>query len=279
LNEGNDHPERLALWVRALLLGGRFDQAVSIVEPLFGDEAWRQRWLALARVVDISTAAEALNVIEPSMLSEGADLLRLAVAFDALAVRCERAEYFDHADALALRAAGDPKHTVDALLIRGRIAEGRSDWATAEQLYRRIITDQPDNAAALNNLAFVIAQSPARLSEALAYIERAVALRPQQPDILDTYATVLHALGRLYEAHEALTQALAHRPADVAIRLNLVETVLAQGRLDDAWRMLQQIERTLSRRPQPDPRHLRRAEALRRRLDDAQTAAVVSDPQ
>ncbi len=279
LNEGNDHPDRLALWVRALLLGDRFDQAVSIVEPLFGDEAWRQRWLALARVVDISTAAEALNVIEPSMLREGADLLRLAVAFDALAVRSARADHFDHADALALRAAGDPKHAVDALLVRGRIAEGRSDWATAEQLYRRIITDQPDNAAALNNLAFVIAQSPTRLSEALAYIERAVALRPQQPDILDTYATVLHALGRLYEAHEALTQALAHRPADVAIRLNLVETVLAQGRLDDAWRMLQQIERTLSRRPQPDPRHLRRAEALRRRLDDAQTAAVVSDPQ
>ena len=117
----------------------------------------------------------------------------------------------------------------------------------------RVLTDQPDNAAALNNLAFVIAQSRARSSEALPYVKRAVALQPEQPDILDTYATVLHGLGRLDEAHEALTRALAFRPADVAIRLNLVETVLAQGRLDDAWRMLQQIERTLSRRPQPDP--------------------------
>ena len=279
LREGDDDPDRLALWVRALLLGGRFDQAVSIVEPLFGDEAWRRQWLALARVVDISTAAEALNVIEPSMLREGADLLRLAVAFDAMAVRSARAEYFDRADALALRAARDPKHAVDALLVRGRIAEGRADWTAAEQLYRRVISDQPDNAAALNNLAFVIAQSPARSSEALPYVERAVALQPQQPDILDTYATVLHGLGRLDEAHEALTRALARRPADVAIRLNLVETILAQGRLDDAWRMLQRIERTLSRRPQGDPRHLRRAEALRRRLNDAQTAAAVSDPQ
>ena len=279
LREGDDDPDRLALWVRALLLGGRFDQAVSIVEPLFGDEAWRRQWLALARVVDISTAAEALNVIEPSMLREGADLLRLAVAFDALAVRSAGAEYFDRADALALRAARDPKHAVDALLVRGRIAEGRADWTAAEQLYRRVISDQPDNAAALNNLAFVIAQSPARSSEALPYVERAVALQPQQPDILDTYATVLHGLGRLDEAHEALTRALARRPADVAIRLNLVETILAQGRLDDAWRMLQRIERTLSRRPQGDPRHLRRAEALRRRLNDAQAAAAVSDPQ
>ncbi len=143
----------------------------------------------------------------------------------------------------------------------------------------RVFTDQPDNAAALNSLAFVIAQSPARSTEALPYVERAVALQPQQPDILDTYATVLHGLGRLNEAHESLTRALALRPADVATRFNLVETILAQGRLDDAWRMLQRIERTLSRRPQPDPRRLRRAEALRRRLNDAQAAAVVSDPQ
>lgn len=143
----------------------------------------------------------------------------------------------------------------------------------------RVLTDQPDNAAALNNLAFVIAQSPARSSDALPYVERAVAIQPQQPDILDTDATVLHGLGRLDEAHEALTRALALRPADVAIRLNLVERVLAQGRLDDACRMLQRIERTLSRRPQGDPRRLRWAETLRRKLNDAQAAAVGSDPQ
>ena len=143
----------------------------------------------------------------------------------------------------------------------------------------RVLTDQTDNAAALNNLAFLIAQSPARSSEAWLYVKRAVALQPQQPDILDTYATVLHGPGRLDEAHEALTRALARRPADIAIRLNLVETILDQGRLDDAWRMLQRIERTLSRRPQGDPQHLRRAEDLRRRLNEAQTDAVVSDPQ
>ena len=93
----------------------------------------------------------------------------------------------------------------------------------------RVLTDQPDNVAALNNLALVIAQSPARSSEALPYVKRAVGLQPEQPDILDTYATVLHGLGRLDDAHDALTRALARRPADVAIRLNLVETILAQG--------------------------------------------------
>lgn len=143
----------------------------------------------------------------------------------------------------------------------------------------RVLTDQPDNAVALNNLGFVIAQSRARSSEALPYVKRAVAIQPQQPDILDTHATVFYGLGRLDEAHEALTRALALRPKDVAIRSNLVETILAQGRLDDACLMLQRIERTLSRRPQGDPRHLRRAEALRRQLNDAPAAAVVSDPQ
>ncbi|MCH8208388.1 MAG: tetratricopeptide repeat protein, partial [Nitrospinae bacterium] len=79
------------------------------------------------------------------------------------------------------------------------------------------------------------------------------------------------------EANDALTRALAVRPEDVAIRLNLVQTTLAQGRLDEAWRVLQQIERTLSLHPQPDPQQVRRIEALRRQLDEAQAAAVVPD--
>ncbi len=275
--EGNDHPSRLALWVRSLMMDGFFDQAVSIVEPLFEDEAWQRQWLALARLVDVKTAAKALNVIEPAMQNDAQDLLRLAVAFNHLAARSAQAEHLDRADALALRAGVDPNHVIDALLVRGGIAEGRTEWAAAEQLYRRVLSDQPDNTAALNNLAFVIVQSPDRSSEAMEFIQRAMALQGEHPDILDTYAMILHNLGRLDEANEALTRALTLRPEDVAIRLNLVQTTLAQGRLDDAWRNLQQIERTLSLRPQPDPQQVRRAEALRRQLDEAQAAVVVPD--
>lgn len=277
VSQGSDHPNRLALWVRALMMDRFFDRAVSIVEPLFDNEAWRRQWLVLARAVDVRTASKALNVIEPAMQDHAQDLLRLAAAFNHLAARSDQAAHLDRAEELALLAGADPEHFINALLIRGRIAEGRSDWAAAEQLYRQVLSDQPNNTAALNNLAFVIVQSPDRSSEAMQYIERAMALQRNHPDILDTYATVLHRLGRFDEAHVALTRALAVRPDDVAIRLNLVQTTLALGRLDDAWRVLQQIERTLSLRPQPDPQQVRRIEALRRQLDEAQAAAVVPE--
>ena len=279
VTQGNDQPSRLALWVRALMMDGSFDQAMSIAEPLFEDGAWRRQWLALARLVDVGTAAKALNVIEPAMQNDAQDLLRLAVAFNHLAARSGQAEHLDRADALALDAGSDPDHAINALLVQGGTAEGRTDWAAAEQLYRRVLADQPDNTAALNNLAFVIVQSPDRSAEAMKMIQRAMAIQDAHPDILDTYAMILHSLGRLDEANDALTRALAVRPEDVAIRLNLVQTTLAQGRLDEAWRNLQQIEHTLSLRPQPDPQQVRRAEDLRRQLNEAQAAAVVSDPR
>lgn len=58
---------------------------------------------------------------------------------------------------------------------RGNIAYAQHDLAAAESAFRKAVVDHPDSAAALNNLAQVLAER-GLLEEALATAERAVAL-------------------------------------------------------------------------------------------------------
>ncbi|MCL4796107.1 MAG: tetratricopeptide repeat protein [Bryobacteraceae bacterium] len=53
-------------------------------------------------------------------------------------------------------------------------------------LYEAIVKIQPDNAIALNNLAFMLAEDGRDLDQALTYAQRARQLMPNNPDVADT---------------------------------------------------------------------------------------------
>jgi cellulose synthase operon protein C len=58
----------------------------------------------------------------------------------------------------------------------------------------------PKNPFALNNLAWILAARPAAATEALALVERAIALGGADGEILDTRARILIAAGQLDRA-------------------------------------------------------------------------------
>jgi tetratricopeptide (TPR) repeat protein len=71
--------------------------------------------------------------------------------------------------------------------------------ATSEALavYKRIVEKEPKNPTALNNIANILIEtSPDNAQEALGYIERAVAILPNNSVLLDTQGTVLILLKR-----------------------------------------------------------------------------------
>jgi Flp pilus assembly protein TadD len=53
-------------------------------------------------------------------------------------------------------------------------------------IYESIIKIQPDNAIALNNLAFMLAEDGRDLDQALTYAQRARQQMPNNPDVADT---------------------------------------------------------------------------------------------
>lgn len=96
-----------------------------------------------------------------------------------------------------------------------------------------LVTEDPEDADALNALGYTMADRTTDYQEALGYIERALALSPEQPAILDSMGWVLFKLGRHKEALDYLQRAFAGQE-DAEIAAHLAEVLAALGREDEA---------------------------------------------
>ena len=103
----------------------------------------------------------------------------------------------------------------------------RKDYAAAEKGLAAVLQLQPDNALALNNMAWV-GQQLGR-ADALSYAEKANRLLPNRPQFMDTQAMLLSAKGEYAKAIELQTRALALQPANDALKLNLAKIYIAAG--------------------------------------------------
>jgi tetratricopeptide (TPR) repeat protein len=85
-------------------------------------------------------------------------------------------------------------------------------FGDAEDLYRRIAQQDPTNALAMNNLAFLMALRPDGAAEALIWIKKAIDIVGELPSMLDTRAVVFLALGKADLAVRDLREAVAEYP-------------------------------------------------------------------
>ena len=69
-------------------------------------------------------------------------------------------------------------------------AAGNQEAAIAD--FRKVIEAQPDNAKALNNLAYLLIESGNQTEEPMKYAQRAVELSPGNPDFEDTLGWILY---------------------------------------------------------------------------------------
>ncbi|EAQ98970.1 tetratricopeptide repeat protein [Congregibacter litoralis] len=116
--------------------------------------------------------------------------------------------------------------------------EKAGNIAAAETDLRDIIERDPDNATALNALGYTLANSTDRYDEARVLIEKALALSPNEPSILDSMGWVLYHHGDLENAKEYLTRAYAAFP-DPEVAAHLGEVLWAIGNTTGAmtvWR-------------------------------------------
>lgn len=109
----------------------------------------------------------------------------------------------------------------------GDIALARKDHAAAEAHYRSVLELQPNNALAMNNLAWMLAQQ--KRPGALPLAEKANELLPDRVPLMDTLAYVL-ALEKQPERAVALQRkAMAQNPEDPNLRLTLARIHVVNG--------------------------------------------------
>jgi len=125
-----------------------------------------------------------------------------------------------------------------ALLYARALAFERSDHLDhAEDDFRRILTLDPDNVAALNALGYTLADRTERLDEALTLIERAYDAEPDNAAIVDSLGWVLYRLGRVDDALEHLRRAAKLTP-DAEVLAHLAQALWHGSARDEARQVL-----------------------------------------
>ena len=127
---------------------------------------------------------------------------------------------------------------------RALIAVGLGELELAESDLRRIISIQPNNAAAINALGYTLADLTERYDEAEELILLAYELQPEDASIIDSMGWISYRLGRLAEAEAYMREAWKiMRNAEVAAHLG--EVLWARGQKDEArstWQLGLELE-------------------------------------
>jgi len=114
------------------------------------------------------------------------------------------------------------------------------DLKAAVAQYQALIAQQPDNIAALNNLAWALGQMGD--PKAISYAERALSLAPDSPLVLDTLGVLLTSRGDAAKGVEYLSRAVALAPKRYDIRLNYAKALIKAGRGEEAAKELEQLQ-------------------------------------
>jgi tetratricopeptide (TPR) repeat protein len=87
------------------------------------------------------------------------------------------------------------------------VYERQKDYERAEVLFKQVINEDPQHAGALNYLGYMLADLGIRLDEAIDYVQKALAIEPENGAFLDSLGWAYFKLNDLENAEKYLLQA------------------------------------------------------------------------
>ncbi len=204
----------------------RYDEALrwyrEIVAGTHYFEAQVRIALAIAHQGDLAAARDHLARLRPENENQ---IVQLALSEEQILREAKlHREAFESLGKALARLPDNP----DLLYARALAAERIDRVEVAEADLRRILKNDPKNANALNALGYTLADRTARYPEALALLEQALALKPDDPFIMDSMGWVQYRLGNYPEALRYLRAALEKRN-DAEISAHLGEVLWMMG--------------------------------------------------
>ncbi len=144
----------------------------------------------------------------------------------------EQKQYEKSFDLLSQALAETPGQS-ELLYTRALVAERMGRLDILESDLKLILEKKPDDANALNALGYTLADKTDRLVEAEQYLDKAIALQPEEPVIIDSYGWLLFRKGNPSEALEYLQRAYSE-VKEGEIASHLVEVLWVLDRKDEA---------------------------------------------
>lgn len=242
-------PEAAEEWLqRALALRPHNDQARLYLAQIAED---RKDYAAAARWYDAVETGEHYFEAQTRLgivMARRGDLAKARAHLQALAAetdaqRVQRtlseeqilrdAQQYREALAVLNRALAAMTDNKDLLYARALLAEKLDMLDVLESDLRNIIRQDPKHAQALNALGYTLADRTTRFSEAELYLSQALAIKPDDPYILDSMGWLQFRLGNHTESVKYLRRALEVR-SDAEIAAHLGEVLWVMGNRKEA---------------------------------------------
>ena len=223
------------------------DAAKEAVDKLPNDRGLKMVYAA--QLADMGRADEGLQQVK-SLLKGTADDRDIYIT---LAQMNSRLKYWSDAEAALDKATQlstreEDKEYVEFL--RGSTYEREKKYEQAEEVFRKVLANDPQNAAVLNYLGYMLADRGMKLDEALILIKKAVELEPANGAYLDSLGWAYFKQGKYDQAEDNLTKASLHMGADPTVQQHLGDLYQRTGRLKLAaahWeRAIQEWNKTVA---------------------------------
>jgi tetratricopeptide (TPR) repeat protein len=202
-----------------------------------------------AQLADTGQADEGIKLVQSLLKDKPEDrtvYITLAQMYSRLKRWNDAEQALNKAQQLSVR--DDDKQYVEFL--RGSTYEREKKYDQSEAVFRGILATDPQNAAVLNYLGYMLADRGQKLDEALAMIKKAVELEPANGAYLDSLGWVYFKLGKYELAEDNLTKAAQHMGSDPTVQHHLGDLYQKTGRLKLAavhWeRALEEWNKTIA---------------------------------
>ncbi|HUP47087.1 MAG TPA: tetratricopeptide repeat protein [Thermoanaerobaculia bacterium] len=155
-----------------------------------------------------------------------------------------------HGDAIAYvsKALEAKPDEIDLLFELGSAHERGGNHAAAEEVFLRLLDEDPDHAPTLNYLGYMWADANRNLDRAAEMLVRAVAQEPRNGAYVDSLGWVYYRLGKLDLAEKHLTDAARLLPRDATVHQHLADVLAEQGKRE---RALEVYRLALTLEPEP----------------------------
>ncbi len=172
------------------------------------------------------------------------EALRLEPKSDGIAIRLHRAiadgGKAADADALAKKWIAENPKNLSMRVYLGERELAAKNYKAAAAHYQAVLDVEPNNAAALNNLAWIGGETGD--PKALGHAERAVRIAPNSAPVLDTYGMLLVRKGETQKGLEQLKRASELAPGRYDIRINYAKALAQAGQKGEARKELEALQ-------------------------------------
>jgi tetratricopeptide (TPR) repeat protein len=198
LAENPDDLRLLRLNAQALARVGKADQGIALLESAVGshgDEPFA--YIALAQsLADADRGPQAVKVLQDAQAKFPEDN---SIAFEL-----------------------------------GSTFDKQKKFADAEASFRQVLEREPENAAALNYLGYMLAERGERLDESVNYLKKALQMEPENGSYLDSLGWAYYKSEKLDLAEDNLRRAAGQLKANSVIQDHYGDVLYKLGRFNDA---------------------------------------------